>query len=97
MIIEHAVLDVKPGEQERFEQSFALARSFVTSSPGCRSLRLARCVEDRNRYLLLIEWDRIEDHTEGFRSSPAYGEWRKLLHHFYDPFPTVEHYKPLGG
>jgi heme-degrading monooxygenase HmoA len=63
--------------------------------PGFRSLRLERCVEIPSRYLLLVEWDTLEHHTEGFRGSTEYREWRRLLHHFYDPIPTVEHYEPL--
>ena len=57
-----------------------------------RCLRLARCLERDTGYLLLVEWDRLEDHTQGFRGSPAYQEWRALLHSFYDPFPVVEHF-----
>ena len=49
---------------------------------------------DEHRYILLIFWDRLEDHTQGFRQSEAYQEWKALLHHFYDPFPTVEYYEP---
>ena len=41
---------------------------------------------------LLVEWDRLEDHTVGFRQSPRYEKWRALLHRFYDPFPRVEHF-----
>jgi heme-degrading monooxygenase HmoA len=63
--------------------------------PGFRSLKLDRCVEQPSRYLLLVEWDRLEDHTEGFRGSREYEMWRDLLHRFYDPFPAVEHYEPL--
>ena len=92
MILEHAVLDVIAGEEERFEVAFAEARSIIAGSPGFRSLRLSRCVEAPRRYLLLVEWERLEDHTEGFRGSPAYQQWRRLLHHFYSPFPIVEHY-----
>jgi heme-degrading monooxygenase HmoA len=95
MILEHAVLDVIPGEDERFERAFAEARAIIASMAGFRSLRLGRCVEQPTRYLLLVEWERLEDHTEGFRGSPEYQQWRDLLHHFYDPFPTVEHYEPL--
>ena len=61
--------------------------------PGYVSHELQRCVEVRDRYVLLVRWERLEDHTEGFRRSEAYGEWKKLLHHFYDPFPTVEHFE----
>lgn len=69
-----------------------MATSDRPAAPGFRSLRLSRCVEHESTYLLLVEWDRLEDHTEGFRTSPEYQEWRKQLHHFYDPFPTVEHF-----
>jgi heme-degrading monooxygenase HmoA len=93
MILEHAVLDVIPGEGQAFEEAFAGATSIIASMPGCRSLRLERCLEVSSRYLLLVEWDRLEDHTEGFRRSPQYQEWRRLLHHFYDPFPVVQHYE----
>lgn len=97
MILEHAVLDVVPGEEERFEAAFARARPLIESSAGLGSLRLERCIERPSRYLLLVGWERLEDHTEGFRGSPAYEEWRALLHHFYDPFPVVEHYRPVVG
>ena len=71
---------------------FAQARRLIAASPGFRGLRLARCLERDTGYLLLVEWDRLEDHTEGFRGSAAYQEWRALLHGFYDPFPVVEHF-----
>jgi heme-degrading monooxygenase HmoA len=63
--------------------------------PGFRSLALDRCIEQPKRYLLLVEWERLEDHTEGFRGSPQYGTWKELLHHFYEPFPVVEHYEAV--
>jgi len=92
MILEHAVLEVVPGEEAAFEAAFDRARSIIASATGFRQLRLCRCFEQPNRYLLLVEWDRLEDHTEGFRGSAAYEEWRTLLHHFYDPIPVVDHY-----
>ena len=95
MILEHAVLDVVPGEEQRFEEAFGEAKAIIASMSGFRSLRLDRCLEERSRYLLLVEWDRVEDHTEGFRGSPEYERWKELLHRFYKPFPTVEHYEPL--
>jgi heme-degrading monooxygenase HmoA len=92
VILEHALLDVVGGWEAGFEQAFEAARPLVEATPGFRSLRLERCIERPGRYLLLVEWDRLEDHTEGFRGSPRYEEWRRLLHHFYDPFPVVEHF-----
>lgn len=95
VILEQAVLDVRPGQEAAFELAFAEARSIVSAMPGCRSVGLSQCVENASRYLLLVEWDRLEDHTEGFRGSREYERWRTLLHHFYDPFPTVEHYQTV--
>src|SRR5579862_8171065 len=96
MVLEHAVLDVIPGEEAAFERAFAEARPLIAAQPGFGSLTLSRCTENRSRYLLLVEWDRLEDHTEGFRGSPEYTRWGALLHRFYRPFPTVEHYQALS-
>ncbi len=95
MILEQAVLDVKPGREEAFELAFAEAKASVAAAPGFRSLELQRSLETPSRYLLLVSWERLEDHTEGFRGSAGYEEWRRLLHGFYDPFPTVEHFRPV--
>jgi heme-degrading monooxygenase HmoA len=59
---------------------------------GYVSHQLQKCIEKGNRYILLVNWQTLEDHTVGFRGSEQYQEWRRLLHHFYDPFPEVEHY-----
>lgn len=95
MILEHALLPVKPGLEEEFTEAFGVAKQVIASVPGFRGLRLSRCVERPHTFLLLVAWERLEDHTEGFRGSAEYQEWRRLLHHFYDPFPTVEHYEPV--
>ena len=96
MILEVAVLDVRPGEGENFEDDFRKAQALVAQMDGYQKHELRRCVEDGNRYLLLIWWDTLEAHTEGFRGSPQYERWRELLHHYYDPFPVVEHYEPVS-
>ena len=93
MILEVAALDVRPGLEADFERAFAQAREVIARSPGFLSLDLRRSVEQPSRYLLLVEWERLEDHTVGFRQGPLYPRWKALLHHFYDPFPTVEHYR----
>lgn len=92
VIVEHAVLDVRPGHERDFESSFAEAKALIASMPGFESLQLHRCMEKSNRYLMLVTWRTLEDHTEGFRRSAEYEDWRRLLHHYYDPFPTVEHF-----
>ncbi|MCL2536196.1 MAG: antibiotic biosynthesis monooxygenase [Nocardiaceae bacterium] len=95
MILEHALLQVKPGQTVEFESAFGKAKQIIAGMPGFRRLRLSRCLERPDGYLLLVEWDTLEAHTDGFRGSPEYQEWRRLLHHFYDPFPTVEHYEDI--
>ena len=95
MILELAILDVRPGERTEFETAFAAAKTIISAMPGFDHLELQRCLEHPDRYVLLVGWDRLEDHTEGFRESPEYERWRELLHRFYDPFPTVEHYEPV--
>jgi len=95
VILEHAVLDVIPGQEQSFERAFAEAEPIIASMAGFGGLRLERGVEQPSRYLLLVEWERLEDHTEGFRGSDDYQRWRQLLHHFYEPFPTVEHYEAV--
>lgn len=95
MVIEQALLNVRPGQHTDFGAAFAVAKDIISASPGFERLNLARGVEHPETYLLLVEWRSLEDHTEGFRGSAPYAEWRALLHHFYDPFPTVEHFTPV--
>ena len=95
MMLEQAVLDVRPGRESEFELAFTEAQAIISSAAGFESLQLLRCVENGSRYLLLVTWERLEDHTDGFRKSVGYEEWKRLLHGFYDPFPTVEHFSPV--
>jgi heme-degrading monooxygenase HmoA len=95
MVLEHAILPVRPGLEAEFEKAFALATPLISGMPGFAGLSVSRSVESPNLYLLLVEWDSIEAHTEGFRGSPEYEQWRALLHRFYEPFPVVEHFLQL--
>jgi heme-degrading monooxygenase HmoA len=95
VITEHALLSVVPGQEEEFLAAMEGAKSIIAGSPGFVSLRVERCMERPSTFLLLVEWERLEDHTEGFRRSPAYEEWRAALHHFYEPFPVVEHFETV--
>jgi heme-degrading monooxygenase HmoA len=95
VILEVAILDVRPGEGENFQRDFAAAQKIISNMPGYIEHDLQHCVEDENRYILLVRWETLEHHTVGFRESPQYLEWKKLLHHYYDPFPVVQHYESL--
>ncbi|MFC3835544.1 MULTISPECIES: antibiotic biosynthesis monooxygenase family protein [Deinococcus] len=95
MILEIAMLNVRPGQTADFEAAFAHAQHIIASMKGYVRHELQQCVEDDHKYVLLVWWDTLEDHTVGFRGSAGYQEWRALLHHFYDPFPTVEHFRQV--
>jgi heme-degrading monooxygenase HmoA len=97
MITEHALLPVKPGLETEFEEAFASARLIIASMPGFHGLTLSRGIERESSYLLLVRWDSVEAHEVGFRGSPEYQEWKRMLHHFYDPFPLVEHYRQVAS
>ena len=92
MILEVAILTVKPGLSSEFENVFGKASHLIVSVPGYLSHELQKCVEVDDRYLLLVRWETLEAHTIGFRQSPDYQIWKQILHHFYDPFPVVEHF-----
>ncbi|NJM69355.1 MAG: antibiotic biosynthesis monooxygenase [Scytonema sp. RU_4_4] len=93
MILEVAMLNVRKGMESEFEVAFAKASPIIASTRGYISHELQRCIEVPNQYLLLVRWQTLEDHTTGFRQSPEYDEWKQLLHHFYNSFPTVEHFE----
>ena len=96
MILEHAILDVDPLEIADYKAALKEALPFIASAPGFIHLEIRPCLEKQGRYLLLVEWRELEDHTEGFRNSDRYQAWKDLLHRFYSPFPLVEHYgKPV--
>ncbi|WP_323703873.1 antibiotic biosynthesis monooxygenase [Mammaliicoccus sp. Dog046] len=92
MILESAMLHVKKNKENDFEKSFKEASKIIRSMKGYIKHSLNKCIEEEGQYLLLIEWETLEDHTVGFRESSEYHEWKQLLHHYYEPFPVVEHF-----
>lgn len=93
MVLEVAILHIKSGLSLDFEQSFGLAQKIISAQVGYISHELKKCLEQEDKYLLLVQWETIENHETGFRGSKDYLEWKKLLHHYYEPFPVVEHYQ----
>jgi heme-degrading monooxygenase HmoA len=92
MIVESAILSVKPGQGPAFETALREALPLIQATPGFLGLEVRPCLEKSDQYLLLVKWEKLEDHTIGFRGSDRYPKWRAALHHFYEPFPTVHHY-----
>ena len=98
MILEHAILDVSPGETADYEAALQKALPLISATPGFIRLEVRSCLEKPGRYLLMVEWRELKDHTEGFRNSDRYQAWKNLLHRFYSPFPLVEHYgEPIAA
>jgi heme-degrading monooxygenase HmoA len=97
MILEAVMLNIKSGMEQDFEEAFKTASSLISCMKGYISHELHRCIEVHGKYLLLVKWESLLAHTVGFRGSPEYQEWKQLLHHFYDPFPTVEHFIAVLG
>jgi heme-degrading monooxygenase HmoA len=95
-VLEVAVLEVRSGQADAFRAAFATAAPIIASMPGYGGHELRRCVENDHRFLLLVRWDTVESHEIGFRGSRQYQEWKRLLHGFYEPFPTVQHYLSDG-
>jgi len=92
MVLEHALIDLRPGTAEAFEAALAEARAVIGASPGFVSLRLHRGIETPERYLLLVEWDTLDAHVTGFRESEAFTAWRALIGPFFASPPDVVHY-----
>jgi len=95
MIVERALIAVQPGSEADFEAALRQARDVVAQAKGFRSLRVTRGIESPSTYLLLLEWDTLEDHTVGFRESDLFGQWRALIGPYFDGAPAVEHYTPI--
>jgi heme-degrading monooxygenase HmoA len=95
MILEVAPLRIRSGQSAEFETAFRTAQPLIASIPGYVSHELRRCIERRDEYLLLVKWQTLEAHEVGFRQSAQYQTWKRLLHHFYDPFPVVSHYEEV--
>ena len=96
MVLEVATLDIVQGQEEEFEKAFEKTQHIIISMQGYQSHQLQKCLENSSRYILLVNWRTLEDHTIGFRESDKCLQWSKLLHHFYNPFPVVEHYTPIA-
>jgi heme-degrading monooxygenase HmoA len=92
MVTEHALLRVRSGQAAPFEAAMASARPLIAAAPGFIDIQVTRAAEEPNLYLLLVRWDDIASHRDGFRNSENYVQWKALLHKFYDPMPDVQYF-----
>jgi heme-degrading monooxygenase HmoA len=97
MIVELAQLTIVAGRETEFESVFRSAISTAAASHGYLAHELRRSIESPDRYMLRIEWETLEDHTVGFRGSPAFTQWRAQVGPFFASAPVVEHFAPVTG
>jgi len=94
MILEHADIRIDPAKASAFEEAIErAARTVISNAKGFQRFKVNRSVESPGRYLLTIHWDTLEDHTVGFRESPAFAEWRAIVGPFFAAPPVVEHFE----
>jgi heme-degrading monooxygenase HmoA len=92
MVLEVALIDVIPGQEDQFAAAYRTAHPVLADTPGCRSVRMTRGVESPTRFVLLVEWDSVEAHEVNFRQTDRFAQWRGLIGpHFAGP-PLVEHF-----
>ena len=96
MITEIASLTIDPVNAGEFEAAVAKASAVLRQAAGCRSMELTRVTEDPAQYRLIVQWDRVEDHTVVFRESDLFGQWRALAGPYFVAPPTVEHIESVG-
>ena len=92
MILEHALLHIKPGQSAAFEAAMKQAKPLIAASPGFIGIEVRAAAEVPDTYLLMVKWQSIAAHRDGFRKSQRYAKWKALLHHFYDPMPEVSYF-----
>lgn len=95
MVLEVALIDVRPGAEDAFSAAYAEGRSILSGTPGCQSVRMTQGIESPSRFVLLVEWDSVEAHEKNFRETERFDQWRALIGpHFAGP-PSVEHFLDL--
>ena len=92
MVLEVALIDVHPGQEDDFAAAYAKGHPVLAGTPGCRSVRMTRGIESPSRFVLLVEWDSVEAHLENFRDSERFTTWRSLIGPYFATPPVVEHF-----
>jgi len=95
LILEIAVIRVKAGQDGQFENAFRDASRVISAAKGYRSHELVRSIEISGKYVLLVRWDSVEAHMDGFRNSPDFKKWRELIGPYFEGAPEVEHGKTV--
>lgn len=98
MIVEVADFKISAGNRDAFSEAITQAASTVLAKAGgYLGHRILACRESPERFVLIVEWDSLEAHTEGFRHSPAFAEWRAIIGPFFQQPPHVEHFDEVAA
>jgi heme-degrading monooxygenase HmoA len=97
MVLEVALFDVQPGQEEQFIAAYRTAREVLVTTPGCRSARMTRGIESPSRFVLLVEWDSVEAHEKNFRATERFATWRGHIGPYFAAPPTVEHFTDIDA
>ena len=95
MVLEVALIDVVPGQEDDFAAAYQTARSILTGTPGCHSVRMTRGIETPTRFVLLVEWDSVQAHLDNFRATDRFGQWRGHIGPYFANPPLVEHFEDV--
>jgi heme-degrading monooxygenase HmoA len=95
MVLEVALIDVHPGQEDDFAAAYRTAHSVLANTPGCRSVRMTQGIESPSRFVLLVEWDSVDAHTENFRKTDRFVQWRGHIGPYFAVPPTVEHFNDI--
>lgn len=96
MVVEVADIAVRPGTEDEFLAAYLGIRDVLSTTPGCRSVRMTRSIESPARFVLLVEWDSVEAHEQNFRGSDRFGAWRGAIGPYFAAPPNVEHVTDVG-
>ena len=97
MILEVADIRIQPGQQAAFDEAIQRGlQTVISRAKGFKGWKVNKGVESPERYLLMIFWETLEDHTVAFRGSPLFAEWRAIVGPFFATPPVVEHFTLLG-
>ena len=96
MILELADIRIPPGKQAEFDAAIQRGvETVISQAEGFRGYKVNQGVESPERYILMIYWDTLENHTVDFRGGPLFPQWRAIVGPFFAVPPTVEHFTLL--
>ena len=97
MILELADIRIQPGQQAAFDEAIQRGlTSVIAQAKGCKGWKVNKGIESPQRYVLMIFWETLEDHTVSFREGPLFAQWRAIVGPFFAAPPVVEHFDLLA-